>query len=70
MALWAGRSGASLLAGQVLLLELDLQCKYSCLATSELAETSFFGKSSCWLEFPWRLNLEMGRKILLKQSLL
>lgn len=50
--LWAGRSGASFLAGQVLLLELDLQCKYSCLATSELAETSFFGKSSCWLEFP------------------
>lgn len=37
---WAGRSGASFLAGQVFLLEPNLQYKYSCLATSELAETS------------------------------
>lgn len=49
---WVGRSGASFLAGQVLLLERDLQSKYSCLAASELAEASFFGRSSCWLEFP------------------
>lgn len=39
---WAGRSGASFLAGQVFLLEPNLQYRYSCLATSELAETFFF----------------------------
>lgn len=57
---WAGRSGASFLAGQVFLLELNLQYKYSCLATSELAETSFFDRSSCWLEFSWWMNVEGG----------
>lgn len=33
-----------------------LQCKYSGLANSELAKASFFGRSSCWLEFPWRMK--------------
>lgn len=67
---WAGRSGASFLAGQVFLLELNLQYKYSCLATSELAETSFFDRSSCWLEFSWWMNAEGGGRTLLKQTLL
>lgn len=50
------------------LLEPNSQYKYSCLATSELAETSFFDRSSCWLEFSCWMNVEGGGGTLLKQT--